>query len=268
MKVSAVKYLVVFAIQVKNLLEYKINIYLKLIRPIIMVAAVGALWLVLFKVTGRDSIGGFTRKSFIIYLLVIRYIAVFSPGGASITEMNEEIRTGDITMRLVKPMHYMVWLFARNLPIPLVSGIAGLLMVTLLAWFFGAPVPTGWSGVLFCLSVTAAIITQYAFYQGLGILSFWIYDVFPIERFYKAVSGLLSGELIPLTIFGAAAQSILQFLPFASLAFIPGGIYVGLFPFSKAIILVVSQFIWAGFFWILVLWSYNRGLKKFEAQGG
>ena len=48
MKVLAVKYWVVFLTKIKNLLEYRTNILLKLIRPLIMTAAVGSLWLVLF----------------------------------------------------------------------------------------------------------------------------------------------------------------------------------------------------------------------------
>jgi ABC-2 type transport system permease protein len=268
MKVLAAKYFAVFVTQIKNVFEYKVNVYLKLIRPLVMTAAVGSLWMVLFRVTGRSEIGGFTKQSFIIYLLTIRYIAVFSPGGACIGEINEEIRTGNLSMRLVRPMHYLIWLFCRNLPIPLVSGVIGLTLITVLAGLLSAQVPTGWFFPLFLASVIATIITQYAFYLGLGILSFWIYEVFPIERFYKIVSSLLSGELIPLTVFSDTVRTILQFLPFATLAFIPGGIYTGIFGPSEAVLLVASQYVWAAIFWALVLWAYKRGLRKFEAQGG
>ena len=131
-----------------------------------------------------------------------------------------------------------------------------------------AAVPTGFTAVLFILSVLAAIITQYALYQGIGILSFWIYEVFPIERFMKSITGVLSGELLPLTIFGAAAQNILQFLPFASLAFNPSGIYCGLFTDKTAVKLIAVQYLWAAALWILVLTLYKKGLRRFEAQGG
>ena len=268
MRVSAGKYLAVFHAQVKNLFEYKVNVYLKLIRPIIMVLAVGALWMVLFEKTGKEEIGGLTQRTFIIYLLIIRYIAVFSPGGASISEMNEEIRTGNITMRLVRPVHYPLWLFVRNLPVPLFSGMIGLLVVTVLAGVLGGHVPSGGQLVCFVFSVPATIMTQYAFYQGIGILSFWIYDVFPIERFYKMASSILSGEMIPLTIFGGMAQTVLQCLPFASLAFIPGGIYTGLFSGKEAAALVASQYGWAAILWMTVLGMYRKGLQKYEAQGG
>ena len=268
MRVLAGKYGAVFLSRLKNLAEYRVNFWLKLIRPLIMTGAVASLWLVLFRVSGKDMIGGFTRSSFIIYLLTIRFIAVFSPGGACIGEMNEEIRTGNLAMRLVRPAHYLAWLFFRNLPVPLVSGVAGLTLVTVFARMIGASVPTGFSAVLFVVSVIAAIITQYAIFQGLGILSFWIYDVFPLERFYRTIHGLLGGEMVPLTIFGSAVQGVLQFLPFASLAFIPGGIYTGIFSRRTAAMLVASQYFWAVVLWLLVLWGYKRGLRKFEAQGG
>ncbi|MBN1764240.1 MAG: ABC-2 family transporter protein [Sedimentisphaerales bacterium] len=268
MKVMAGKYLVIFITQMKNLLEYKINILLKLIRPFVMTAAVGSLWLVLFKLTGRDNIGGFTRQSFIIYLLTIRFIAVFSPGGASIAEMNEEIRTGNLAMRLVRPAHYLPWLLFRNLPVPFISGITGLILVSILTVLLGADLPKAGMMLLFVCSVIATITLQYAIYQGIGILSFWIYEVFPIERFYKSVSGLLSGELIPLTIFPATASEVLQFLPFASLAFIPGGIFTGVFTFEQALVRVIVQWTWAAILWGLVITTYQRGLEKFEAQGG
>ena len=268
MRALAGKYAAVFLSRLKNLAEYRVNFWLKIVRPLLMVAAVGSLWLVLFRVSGRDVIGGFTRTSFIIYLLTIRFIAVFSPGGACISEMNEEIRTGNLALRLVRPIHYLVFLFFRNLPVPLVSGLAGLTLVTLFALLLGASVPTGWSALLFVLSVVATITTQYAVFQGIGILSFWIYDIFPLERFYRTINGLLSGEMIPLTVFGPSVQAVLQFLPFASLAFIPGGIYTGVFPTALAVKLVATQYFWALMLWLLVMYSYRAGLRKFEAQGG
>lgn len=268
MRVLAGKYGAVFLARLKNLAEYRVNFWLKLVRPLIMTAAVGSLWMVLFRISGKDEIGGFTRESFIIYLLTIRFIAVFSPGGACIGEMNDEICSGNLTMRLVRPMHYLLWLFFRNLPVPLVSGVVGLVLVTCFATIIGAPTPTGWSALLFVVSVMATIATQSAIFQGLGILSFWVYDVFPMERFYRTVSGLLSGEMIPLTVFAPAVQGVLQFLPFASLAFIPGGIYTGIFSTKMAVMLVGSQYFWAVLLWTLVMRGYKRGLRKFEAQGG
>ena len=268
MRVLAGKYGAVFLSRLKNLAEYRVNFWLKMVRPLVMAAAVGSLWLVLFRISGREVIGGFTRTSFVIYLLTIRFIAVFSPGGACISDMNEEIRTGNLAMRLVRPTHYLVFLFFRNLPVPLVSGVVGLGLVTVFARVIGASVPAGWSAILFVVSVLATIMTQYAIFQGLGILSFWIYDVFPLERFYRTINGLLSGEMIPLTVFGPSVQGVLQFLPFASLAFIPGGIYTGIFSMRMAIMLVASQYFWAVVLWLLVLRSYKGGLRKFEAQGG
>jgi len=264
----AAKYFMVFLTRIKNLLEYRTNIILKLVRPLIMTAAIGSLWLVLFRINNDQPIGGFTKSSFIVYLITIRFIAVFSPGGASISEMNEEICTGNITMRLVRPIHYLIWLFFRNLPVPLVSGVIGLFLVTLITRLLGAVSPSGWHAVLFVCSVVCTIFIQYAFYQGIGILSFWIYEIQSIERFFKMASSLLSGEMIPLTLFPLAIQNGLYFLPFASLAFIPGGIYVGIFTLQKAAILVLSQVVWAVLLWTLVIWTYARGLRKFEAQGG
>jgi len=268
MKPLAGKYGAVFRTQWKSLLEYKMNIWLKLVRPLVMVAAMGALWMVVFSVTGRERIGGLDRESFVLYLLVIRYVAVFSPGGASIAEMNEEIRTGNIMMRLVRPVHYLVWLFARNLPVPLFSGLVGLGALTGLAWLTGAHVPSGWQAGLFVLSVAGAVMVQYAIFQGIGVLSFWMYEVFPIERFYRTVGSLLSGEMVPLTVFGESARWVLQFLPFATVAFIPGGIYTGMFGAGEAAMLVGCQFAWGAVLWTVVVWLYNRGLQKFEAQGG
>jgi len=268
MKVLAGKYFIVFLTQIKNLAEYKVNITLKLIRPLIMTLAVGSLWWVLFEVTGRETIGKFSRLSFVIYLLTIRFIAIFSPGGTSITNINEEIRTGNITMRLVRPIHYLLWLFCRNLPIPLVCGVTGVFFVTILSIGLGGPVPRGWLGCCFVFSVLGTILIQYAIYQGIGILSFWIYEVFPLERFYVTVNRILSGELIPLTLFGATAQEILQYLPFACLAFIPGGIFTGIFTAEQAALLVTRQFGWAAVLWIAVIFLYRKGLRKYEAQGG
>ncbi|MBI9017516.1 MAG: ABC-2 family transporter protein [Phycisphaerae bacterium] len=265
---TANKYLVIFLTQFKNLLEYRVNIALKLIRPIIMTAAVASLWMVLFQVSGKDTIAGFDRSGFIFYLLVVRYIAIFSPGGRLIADMNEEICNGNLTMRLVRPMHYLAWLFFRALPIPLFCGIMGVAMITAGAMMFDAVMPSGVRMVIFIFSVIATVITQYAFYIGIGILSFWVYEVMPFDRFFRTVNNLLSGQLLPLTIFDDGVRNVLIFLPFASLAYNPAAIYTGKIETTLAIYVVLGQFFWAIVLWLMVIFAYNKGLKKFEAQGG
>ena len=262
------KYFVLFITQLKNLLEYRMNISLKLVRPILMTAIVGSLWMVLFRLSGKDTIGGFTRDNFIIYILIVRFIAVFSPGARAIGDMNEEIRTGNLVMRLVRPVHYLKWIVARSLAVPLVSGAIGIACVSIFASYTGAQLPHGPMLVLFLLSVGATILTQYAYYMGIGTLSFWVYEVMPIERFARALTNILSGDMLPLTIFGDTARSILQLLPFASLAFNPAGIYTGQFTLKMAALVVAVQYFWAILLWLGVARLYKAGLKKFEAQGG
>lgn len=262
------KYLALFVTQLKNLLEYRMNILLKLVRPILMTAIVGSLWMVLFRLSGQDTIGGFTRENFIIYILIVRFIAVFSPGAKAIGDMNEEICSGNLVMRLVRPVHYLKWIVSRSLAVPIVSGIIGLGCVWLYAWLTSAELPSGIMLVLFIFSVIATIITQYAYYMGIGTLSFWVYEVMPIERFARALTNILSGDMLPLTIFGDTARNILQLLPFASLAFNPAGIYTGQFTTNMAIVVVATQYFWAILLWLGVAKMYRAGLKKFEAQGG
>jgi ABC-2 type transport system permease protein len=268
MKAAVAKYWIIFITQWKNLFAYRMNILLKLVRPLVMTATIATLWYVLLTVSDKETLGGFTLVSFIVYLLVIRFIAVFSPGAGSVRDMNEEIQTGDIMMRLVRPVHYLAWLFSRNFPVPLASGIIGLFVVTFGVWLFGAAVPTGFRALLFIASVMVTIVMQYAIYQGMGVLSFWIYDIWPVERFQKTVTTLLSGEIIPLTLFPSGVQAFLEFLPFAGLAYIPAAIYIGMMPLGKGCILVLVQLGWAILLWMVVLWLYKKGVQKFEAQGG
>ena len=81
-------------------------------------------------------------------------------------------------------------------------------------------------------------------------------------------STLFSGEMMPLTLFPQVMYQTLLYSPFASLAFIPGGIYIGLFDTKSAAMLVLNQYAWAVVLWVLVIWVYGKGLRKFEAQGG
>ena len=262
------KYLTIFTTQVKNLVEYRVNISLKLLRPLLMTAIAGALWMVLFRLSGKDTIGGFNRQNFIIYILIVRFISVFSPGHRAIAEMNEEIRNGNLVMRLVKPLNYIKWIVARSIAIPLVSGFIGIACVSVFAHFSGGHFPPLKNLILFIVSIIATIVTQYAHYMLIGTLSFWVYDIMPIERFTRSITNILSGDLLPLTIFGDTARQVLQLLPFASLAFNPAGIYTGQFTTKMALITITSQYFWAIALWIIVVKLYNAGLKKFEAQGG
>jgi len=261
------KYGAIALVQIQNWFEYRTNIVLKFIRPLFITLFVSAIWLTIFALSGRSEIGGFTSVTFIVYLLVIRFIATATPGHAAIESMNLEVRNGDIALRLIKPFHYLLWLFFRNSPIPAITGVVGMVAVVGATFVFGVALPTGWLIPLFIFSFIGGVLLWYAIYQGLGVLSFWMYEVYPAERFYRNLHSIVSGEILPLTLFGAFAP-FLMYLPFSGMAFTPGALFVGLFSVREALKLVVVQWIWVIVLWLGVIFLYHRGVKKFEAQGG
>ncbi|NUW39118.1 ABC-2 family transporter protein [Nonomuraea rhodomycinica] len=180
----------------------------------------------------RPGLAGYDVTAAVTFCFVTQaFIGPMQLLGGGLT-LPERIRTGDIALDLVRPAPLQLWLLAedlgraayqlllRGLP-PMLAGAA----------VFGITVPRDparWAGVLAC--VTAGVVVSFAWRYLVCLSVCWLADDRGVMVCSMLLTTLLSGMMVPLTLFPGALGELVRALPWAAMAQAPADVYLGTAP--------------------------------------
>ena len=185
-------------------------------------------------------------------------------------EMDDLVRTGRISSYLIRPVNFQIMMFAQALGESLfrISFFSAPIALTILFVFPVMP-PAGLVNAgLFALSTVFAfvILTQLNFL--IGLLAFYLKSIQGIMRAKYYLIQLCSGLLLPLTFFPDWARTVLDFLPFKTVAYIPLQFYLGKLEGTAVSHALSNQIIWTAVLLIIGQILWQRALSKLTVQGG
>jgi ABC-2 type transport system permease protein len=272
MKAWAAKYKTAYVVRLKVLSEYKVPLLSYLIRPIFKILLLATIWWQVFEYTNKDTIAGMNVYLFITYLTVAGFIKIAIHPWTITEQVLDFIKTGDLSLILTKPVDYLKFQFALILPEISVHGIYGMVVFlsgSLIAsslfeqFYFPDIIPL----ILFLISFTLAILISYLFYFIVGCSAFWVGETWSIMGGITTIQAFFSGEIIPLSISPTLMQ-ISNFMPFKFMVFAPIFIFLGKFTLKESLYNIGGQIIWVVILYIIARIVLNKGILKFEAQGG
>jgi len=267
------KYWTTFLLEFKNIHEFKINFYGHLIRIPVHVFITVAIWSIIFKVTGAQSLAGMEFAQFIVYIVMARLIAMTILGWDLVFHFDNYVVEGNLTQYLVRPINFLWWTFSLLIPkaiLIVVMGIVAYVLLTFILPSFGIVTqfyPSLPYLGLFFVSLVMAVFLCFLFYYFVTQLSFWIGKMWYLMSGVYTMQSLLSGELIPLTIH-PVFHTVASFLPFKYIVFSPLFIFLEKYTLQEALVQMGIQFGWIVFFVIVCQVVYKKGLKRFESFGG
>ena len=227
------------------------------------VALLLAIWRTLFR--GRAEVGGLPLAAVLTYTLIAE---VFAEPLSGYTSLTDAFWDGTIATRFLRPMN-LFGQFAAEVSGRWVFNFAVFSLPLLVgAPLFGFnPLPASpQSGLLFVVSLALSISVGMALdYISGGIAVGLEMSPGVLERTRRAVGGLLSGAIIPLTLMPWDLGKALIWTPFAALASAPLQIYIGR---GDPIRLIALQAFWAVVLWPIAsrLWSAMR--ERMVSYGG
>jgi ABC-2 type transport system permease protein len=191
---------------------------------IILAATFLALW------RARPGLGGYDATAAVTYIWVSQALlaTVAAWGGGFQDEVQERFRSGDIAVDLYRPVDFQGWWLATDL------GRAGFQLLVrggvplaVGALWFGARLPRSpltWP--LFLLSTVLAVLVSFGVRFLVSLTGFWLHDAEGLRALAGVTSMFLSGMLLPLTLFPAAAGSIARALPWAAIVQLPCDVFL------------------------------------------
>jgi ABC-2 type transport system permease protein len=193
-------------------------------------------------------------------------------------ELERQIREGGVAYELLRPVDlYAFWSMRtlatriastslRAIPILLVAGV--ILPLTGLSDWGLAPPDSLASAALFAVAMFVAIGLGCAITMLVHVSLLWTISGDGMARLIPSLVTVFSGMVIPLPLFPAWSQPILDLLPFRGLVDVPFRIYSGDIPVGEAMAPILLCTIW---WWLLVAVGralLARGQRALVVLGG
>lgn len=215
--------------------------------------------------TGRGVVSGYSLEGVLTYTLISEACSGLMNGK---TGLENSWFNGSITTRFLRPVSLLHQFSSEMLgraavgivlfSLPLIA-LSPLLAVRV------APVTIAMGGA-FLVSVAASVavgLAQEYLIVGIGI-SMQVHP-YAISNMRAAITGLLSGALVPLALLPWGLGQWLNWLPFASQASAPLRIYIGA---GSAVKLISLQCFWIVILWPAASWIWRINREKMVLFGG
>jgi ABC-2 type transport system permease protein len=225
-----------------------------------------ALW---SAVAASGPVRGFTQHGLDAYFLadlVVRQLT----GSWLVWEMNQEIRTGTLSRRLLKPLHPLVAYSAENLAaLPmraLLSSPIALLALVVIGRASALTSPL--MLLLWVTSIAGAWLINFFAMATIGALAFFLESSLALFELWLVAFMILSGYLIPLDLFPPGLRALTYALPFRYTIALPVEILTGLSDVPRAVRGLAAQWAYVAAFGAAAMVAWRAGIRRFSAYGG
>ena len=220
-------------------------------------------------VASEQPFHGYSSPDFVAYYLATLIVRNLT-GSWVVWQINEEVRHGQMSMRLLRPVHPFIQYAVSHVAAVPLRGIVALPIaaIMLMTTARGSMSHDPAQLLLFIPSITAAWLLTFAFLFALGSFAFFLDKAMSLMEVYFGVFAILSGYLIPLALLPSWLRTLADWLPFRFMLSVPVEILTSrTLGAGRAAELVTAQWIWAGGVLALALALWRAGVKRFEAVG-
>jgi ABC-2 type transport system permease protein len=226
--------------------------------------------LALWTAVARDGpVGGYTQEGFAAYYLAALVVRLMT-GAWVIWEMNFEIRQGTLAFRMLRPVHPLVAYAAENLsamPVRLavsapVAGVA--LLVVGGSHVTRDPLLLA----IFPLTLLGAWLITYLAMAAVGTLAFWFDSATSLFDVWLGLFGVLSGYLVPLSLYPGWVEELSRWLPFRYMLAFPVELVTGALSRGQALGQLGVQWAFVAVLFLAAAGMWRLGMRRFSAFGG
>ncbi|WP_372630386.1 ABC transporter permease [Cohnella sp.] len=223
------------------------------------------LWSAAYEGDFSKSISGFTLKQIVWYLVFTEALTLAAPPLCS--RIEEEVKNGDVAIRLIRPQSYAGYHFSVFASEALTRFVVHLAIGSAIAWPFVGP-PSfgyGWLGLL-ALSAGALTVT-FLLLMIVGLCAFWVEETSGLYFVLQKLQFTIGGMLLPIDLMPEWLQRVCAWLPFQAALYFPARMGVH-FDSTLLVKQLAIQIGWIVLLGLAVSRMYRRGVKKLHVNGG
>ncbi|KEO81971.1 ABC transporter permease [Tumebacillus flagellatus] len=249
---------------------YRLNFWLEIAGVMLQIYVVYKLWNVLFEQTPQ-SFGGVSLPQMITYAVLGMLIgSILNTGEGVHTYIQQQVRMGQITTDLMKPVDFIVHMMARDFG-SMITRLVFLLVPPLAISYllFDMVIPTSPLRIFgFVVALAQAWVILFFCNFMFGLISFKTLDLMGFSFTYFALVRFASGQIVPLWMYPDVLQPVLNFLPFKSVFYTPLAIYNGVLTSSSMWTALLTQTAWMIGLFVVARLIWGRIHNSLIVQGG
>ena len=257
---------------IQSLIAYRMNFFGFAIGGLIYCFVMYYLWKAVFSSSGSDNFMGFSMVDMTLYLFLSNITSQLTFSSVC-DDVGEEIRHGDIAMRLLKPVNTDLSYLANEIggnylkfivsTIPMIIGIEIYRTLTTGDFLFNIG-----NFALYLLSVILAYLISFRVNLCFGFMAFYVKNLWGMNILKNSIINFLSGMLIPLAFMPEFLRKILEYMPFSSMSYTPVMIYMGKYGTTEIIFRIAIQAVWTILLYALSKLIWFHAVKRLSVQGG
>lgn len=247
--------------------QYRANLLMYLLYWLVSPLVYLSVWTTIAKSQG--SVNGLTANDFITYYLTVLVVDQLT-SEITIHLLADKIQDGTLSSELLRPVHPILTnTLVNNLAFKsLIFSVFVPVWLALYALFQPNYSGVSWQSVLLALpAIGIGFGINFLLGATLTCLAFWTTRVYSISEFYLALSMLFSGQFVPLTLLPPVVQRVADFLPFQFFIYSPVQIILGRLPPEGMLRSYGLGVAWLVLAYLLFLWIWREGVKRFSAVG-
>lgn len=258
----------VAAVTYKEWAAYRSHMLLSLFVGPAFFLAQAFIWRSLY--AGHQVLGGFTHEEMLRYYgtaAVIYYLVM------DFADWNLQmlVRTGRFLTFALRPVSHRWFALSQKVG----HRALGFLFEFLPVWLVFAlgfrvriwPVRPLWA----VLSVALSFLMMFLVNYSVGVLSFWLTRTDGLRAMLRLTRDLLAGTLVPLSLFPAAVQKAMLFLPFQFISYAPVRVFLGSYQLGGVELslpaVVGCQALAVLGMWILSGLLFRLGIRRYTGVG-
>ncbi len=253
-----------------KMLAYRLRYFTGILTYFLFVSVHFFIWSAVFAGRGpAETVNGFTLAEMITYVSIGWICRSLYHSNIDV-EVDDLVRTGQISIYLLRPVNFQLMEITHAAGESLFRLLFFTLPISIIIFLvFPVGLPANFSsGVLFIIATGFSFLILASLNFLVGMLAFSFKSIEGVMRAKYYMVQLFSGLLLPLTFFPDWFESVLEFLPFKLIAYVPLQIYLGKITPSNTPSVFLEEFIWLV---VLVLLGRSLWLKAFAKltlQGG
>jgi ABC-2 type transport system permease protein len=225
-----------------------------------------ALW---SAVSADAPVGRFGPDDFVAYFLATLVVRQLTSSWL-VWEMNQDIKGGWLSQRLLRPIHPFVHYSAENLgALPMRALLAVPIAVLALVATGGGHAthdPIVLLAVL--VSLAGAWLINFFTMALVGSLAFFTESSTSVFEVWFVTFMLLSGYLVPLELIPRWVRVVTDVLPFRYTIGFPVEALVGMSTRGHVLVELAVQWLWVGVLGAAALAAWRAGVRRYSAFGG
>lgn len=258
--------------EIKTQLAYRASVFLWTFISLFSSFISYFLWMAIYGSSESGVIGNLTQNEMVVYIFMV-YITSSLVSISISTWIGYDVVEGRVAMNLIKPIDYRTSLIAEalgdmlyHLVIPGVFIWTGLELYKV--FILGMPVISLPTLALYLCSVLMSFLIYVLFDFCFGMVAFFTTYIFGLRMAKTALLSFLTGQLIPISLFPEAAQSVFDFLPFSSMIYTPVMIYLGKYSGLDLAFALGRQFVWIVILYCLGSAIWKKVTRRLVVLGG